>query len=344
MAYPTAFVVDQANVNSGGQLVAAPQRHRAVQARRSGSPTSSWCSAATTTTTAKRPRLSQVGSSFTAATRSHLYQSGTIDVSYVGGDYMGLVTDPTNPISKELHVFPELSIYYIGFNAAAPPFDDANVRQAFSYAVDKDRLITLATENVVVPAYGILPPDMPGYNPTLAGLRFDPQKAKQLIAASKYGDVSKLPPIVLTTSGYGGDISGLIGGVIEEWRRNLGVEVTVRQIQSRVLPLHPETGEEQPLRYRLDRRLPRPAGLPGYALPHRRRRTTPATTATRSSTRCWTGPPSSRTGKPGWACTSRPSRWSSRTRPSCRSSSGAPTCSSSRTSRATSSARWAIRS
>ena len=117
------------------------------------------------------------------------------------------------------------------FNAAAPPFDDANVRQAFCYAVDKDRLITLSTDNVVTPAYGILPPGMPGYT-AVAGLRFDPQKAKQLIAASKYGDVSKLPPLVLTTGGYGNDISGLIGGVIEEWRRNLGVEVTVRQIQS----------------------------------------------------------------------------------------------------------------
>jgi len=59
----------------------------------------------------------------------------------------------------------------------------------------------------------------------------NPEKAKQLIAASKYGNVSNLPPIVLTTSGGGGDISGILGGVIEEWRRNLGVEVTVRQLE-----------------------------------------------------------------------------------------------------------------
>ena len=76
-----------------------------------------------------------------------------------------------------------------------------NVRQAFSYAVDKERLSHCHVNNVVAAAYGILPPGMPGYNASLQGLRFDPEKAKELIAASKYGDVSKLPPIVLTTSG-----------------------------------------------------------------------------------------------------------------------------------------------
>jgi len=98
-------------------------------------------------------------------------------------------------------------------------------------AVDKSRIAALAVKNTVTVANGILPPDMPGYNPKLQPLQFDPQKAKQLIAASKYGDVSKLPPIVWTTSGWGNDISGVIGGVIEEWRRNLGVEVTVRQLE-----------------------------------------------------------------------------------------------------------------
>jgi oligopeptide transport system substrate-binding protein len=231
MAYPTSFVVDQANVNSGASWWQKPngtgpfklvqwQPEQLLVLGRNGR------------YYGDKARLNEVRFQLYSGNSIQLYQNGSIDVSYVGGDYMGLVTDPTNPISKELHVFPELSIYYIGFNVTEPPFDDANVRQAFSYAVDRERLITLSTENVVTPAYGILPPEMPGYNAALAGLRFDPQKARQLIAASKYGDVSKLPPLVLTTAGYGGDISGLIGGVIEDWRRNLGVEVTVRQIQT----------------------------------------------------------------------------------------------------------------
>jgi len=161
----------------------------------------------------------------------NLYQLGTIDVTYVNSAYMGLVTDPGSSMSRELQAYPELSLYYIGFNTAVPPFDDANVRRAFCYAVDKAKVVALSTDNVMAPAYGILPPGMPGYNAGLQGLTFDPQKAKSLIAASKYGDVSKFPPVVLTTAGYGNDISGLLGGVIAGWRENLGVEVTVRQLE-----------------------------------------------------------------------------------------------------------------
>ena len=36
---------------------------------------------------------------------------------------------------------------------------------------------------------------------------------------------------MLTTAGWGNDISNTIGGVIEEWQRNLGVQVTVRQLE-----------------------------------------------------------------------------------------------------------------
>ncbi len=179
----------------------------------------------------EKAKLAEVVFQLFAGNPLDLYQQGTIDVAGVGPAYMGLVTDPANSISKELHQFDELSLYYLGFNSATPPFDDPAIRQAFTYAVDRDRVMALATQSVYPAAYGILPEGMPGYDPNLQGLRFDPAKAKALIASSKYGDVSKLPPIVWTTAGWGNDISGVIGGVINEWRRNLGVEVTVRQLE-----------------------------------------------------------------------------------------------------------------
>ncbi len=105
------------------------------------------------------------------------------------------------------------------------------MRQAFSHAVDRERLAALTTMNSAVAAYGILPPGMPGFNKDLKDLAFDPQKARALVAASRYGDVSRLPPVVFTTSGYAGNNSGVVGGLIEEWRRNLGVQVTVRELE-----------------------------------------------------------------------------------------------------------------
>ena len=158
----------------------------------------------------------------------------TVDITYIGADYIGLATDPTNPVNQQLKITPELSIGYLGFNTTKPPFDDVKIRQAFTYAVDKSRLLTLAADNVVNEAYGILPPGMPGYNAELQGLTFDVQKARQLIAESKYGSISNLPPIVLTTGGWGNNISGLDGGIIAEWQHNLGVQVTVRQLEPEI--------------------------------------------------------------------------------------------------------------
>jgi len=230
MAYPTAFVVDKANVSAGGEWWRHPNGTGPFRLKQ-------WQVDQLVVLERNplyygdKPLLSEVDYQLYSGNPIQLYQEGKIDVSFVGAAYMGLVTDPANSISKELQTYPELSLSYIGFNATVPPFDDAKVRQAFSYAVDKERLATLTVQNTVTTAYGILPPGMPGYDASLQGLRFDPQKAKQLIAASKYGDVSKLPPIVLTTAGWGNDISSILGGVIDDWRRNLGVEVTVRQLE-----------------------------------------------------------------------------------------------------------------
>ena len=233
MAYPTSFVVDAANVKSGGDWWRRPNGTGPFRLLE-WQPDQLLVLGRNDNYYGDKAYLKEVRFQLYSGDPLQLYQNGEIDVAPVGGAYMGLVTDPNNPVSRELQQSPELSIFYLGFNAVAPPFDDANVRQAFSLAVDKDRVINLATNDVVEAAYGVLPPEMPGYDPGLSGLRFDPQKARDLLAASRYGGAAGLPPIVLTTSGYGGNISGLIGGVIEEWRRNLGVEVTVRQLEPQV--------------------------------------------------------------------------------------------------------------
>jgi oligopeptide transport system substrate-binding protein len=230
LAYPTAFVVDKTNVNSGITWWQHPNGTGPFKL-------SKWQQDQLLVLSrndnyyGEKAKLSQVVFQLYSGDPMQLYEEGTIDVAYVSSPYIGLVTDPENSISQELNIYPELSVYYIEFNVKEPPFDDVNVRLAFCYAVDKERLIELATGGTVTPAYGILPQDMPGYNPSLKGLMFDPDKARELIAASKYGNVSNLPQVVFTTAGWGGDISGIIGGVIEEWRRNLGIEVTVRQIE-----------------------------------------------------------------------------------------------------------------
>jgi oligopeptide transport system substrate-binding protein len=167
-----------------------------------------------------------------------MYEMGEIDVAEVDENYIDTATDENGPFYKELAVFPELSLFYIGFNTKKPPFDDANVRRAFCHAINKERIIKLTLKGMMTKADGILPPNLPGYNGNLEGLSYDVAKAKELIASSKYGSAANLPPITLTTSGWGGNIPESLGAIVQDWQQNLGVEVTIRQLEPEIFNYH----------------------------------------------------------------------------------------------------------
>lgn len=160
-----------------------------------------------------------------------LYETGKIDVVGVGLPYIERASDQAGPFAGQLTQGPELSVYYIGFNSAQPPFDDVNVRLAFSYAVDKEKLISVSFKNMETNADGFLPPGIPGFNKNLSGVGFDVNKAKELIAKSRYGSVANLPPITITTSGEGGSVSGSLQAIAYQWKQNLGVDVKIRALE-----------------------------------------------------------------------------------------------------------------
>lgn len=237
LTYPTAFVVDKANVESGGEWWRQPngtgpfklsqwdENNLLVLERNKlyyGEPA----------------KVDFVVFQLWGGVPMNMYETGEIDVTSVSLSYIDKVRDKSGPFHKELAIVPELSFYYIGFNCNRPPFDDVNIRRAFSQAVDKDKLVSLVFRDMVQRADGILPPGMPGFNENLSGLDYDVNKAKELIKASRYGDISNLPPITITTAGWGGLISQDLEAIIHQWRQNLGVEVEVRQLEPRRFLYH----------------------------------------------------------------------------------------------------------
>ncbi len=230
MTYPTAFVVDKGNVESGGDWWRQPNGTGPFKLGR-------WeeenllLLEKNERYYAGPARLDSAAFHLWSGLLMNMYETGEIDAAGVSRAYIDKVTDETGPFYPELQIAPELSFSYIGFDHTRPPFDDINVRRAFSQAVDREKLASLVYRDMMQPAEGILPPGMPGFNQNLSGLSYDIDKAHQLIAASRYGSVENLPRITITTSGWGGLISSGLEAIIEEWRRNLGVEVEVRQLE-----------------------------------------------------------------------------------------------------------------
>jgi oligopeptide transport system substrate-binding protein len=181
------------------------------------------------------PMIEKVVYLLWAGVPMRMYENGEIDVTEVSSGNIERVLDPSNPLNKELTVTPGLSLYYVGFNSSEPPFKDAKVRQAFCHAIDRDKLVKLVLKNLVTSAQGILPPSMPGYNRDVEGLAFDVELAKQLLSESEYQGASELPPIVLTSSGRG-TASSLEAALVDMWRRNLGVDIEIRQLEPEKFP------------------------------------------------------------------------------------------------------------
>ncbi|MFC2071913.1 peptide ABC transporter substrate-binding protein [Chloroflexota bacterium] len=230
LTYPTAFIVDRANVESGSEWWRSPNGTGPFKLRE-WDENSRFVLERNELYYGKLAEVDFVVLHLWGGVPMNMYETSEIDVAGVSLSYIDRVTDKAGPFYRELVIVPELSFDYIGFNTTKPPFDDVNIRRAFSQSIDKDKLVSLVFRDMVQRADSILPPGMPGFNKDLSGLNYDVDKAKQLIRESKYGDVSKLPPITITTLGWGGLISRGLEAIIDQWRQNLGVEVKVRQLE-----------------------------------------------------------------------------------------------------------------
>lgn len=161
-----------------------------------------------------------------------LYEAGEIDVTGIFISDVSRVLDPQEPLHADLLSRVSLCTSFVTFDVSQPPFDDPKVRQAFTLAFDRQKYIEVVLQGAALPAVGLFPPGLPGYNASLTGLPYDPERARQLLAESKYGGPQGLPPIVYTSSGFGSDPGASISAMAQMWQQNLGLTITVENIET----------------------------------------------------------------------------------------------------------------
>lgn len=174
----------------------------------------------------QKPAVNRIIFDIAGGTPIVLYETDRLDVIGLGAQDIDRVKDPRDPLHGDLAVVEELSTFYIAFNVEKPPFDDPKVRRAFAMAVDWSTIVKAVSLGTQAGARGILPPGMPGYDPNLQGNPYDPARAQQLLAESKYGGVANFPKeIRLTYPGAGGANPDYLEAAQAAWKKNLGVEV-----------------------------------------------------------------------------------------------------------------------
>jgi oligopeptide transport system substrate-binding protein len=176
------------------------------------------------------PKLKTVRVELSGGSALVAYEDGDIDVTGVGLDDLERIQDPSDELHDEYVTVPRQSLDYIGFNVNTPPFDDPKVRQAFAMAVDRQKIAEVILKNAIPVATGILMPGVPGYTENDKTYPYDPERARQLLAESKYGN--DLPEITLAESGAGATVGPTTEAIIQYWSDNLGVEVQIQQAES----------------------------------------------------------------------------------------------------------------
>lgn len=232
LTYPTAFVVDRREIESEGErwmiepngsgpfVLESISEERIVLRRNEryiGGP----------------PALESVVFELGGGLPITMYENDELDITWAPANELDRVLDPHHPLSRDVHIVPELSTQYLGMNVNVPPFDDPAVRRAILHAIDRDKLAQLVLNNSAIAARGILPPGLApeGDDPASALMAFDPEQARELLASSRYAAEGAMPPLVLTIAGTGGHLAGLPRAVVAMLEENLGLEFLVEQVE-----------------------------------------------------------------------------------------------------------------
>jgi oligopeptide transport system substrate-binding protein len=230
LTYPTAFVVDKANVESGQDWYRHPNGTGPYKLVR-WDPFKAIVYGRNPDFYLGPPSIPYVVFELYTGTGMQLYETGDVDVTGVPSFDVARVTDPTDPLNADLVQGVDMCTNYTVFDTSQAPFDDPKVRQAFTMAFDRQKYIDVAYSGSALPATGLYPPALPGYSADLEPIPYSPEGARQLLAESKYGGPQGLPPIVYTSAGYGSYAGPDVSAQVEMWQKNLGVDVTVQNLE-----------------------------------------------------------------------------------------------------------------
>jgi oligopeptide transport system substrate-binding protein len=105
-----------------------------------------------------------------------------------------VLNDPT--LAAQARQYTELTTFWLQFNTAHPPLDNALVRRALSKAVDRTALVRDLAAGVGQPTTSVIPPGMPGFQDGLGHeLGFDPDGARTLLTQAGFGDEQPFPAL-----------------------------------------------------------------------------------------------------------------------------------------------------
>ena len=114
------------------------------------------------------------------------FQQARADIAPVPGGALASALEQygaAEGIEAGVRTEPVPALVYLGINTAAAPWDDVEVRQALSMAIDRQAVVDAVGEGNVDAARSLVPPAVPGHVPnTCTACTYRPERARQIFA------------------------------------------------------------------------------------------------------------------------------------------------------------------
>jgi ABC-type transport system substrate-binding protein len=171
-------------------------------------------------------------------TRWTAYKNDELD--YIGGGYeqdlppSAMAEIMANPeLNKQLIAWPNFITYYLFLDTWNPPFDDLQVRQAFSHAINRDAIIEGPLKYQAVPAYSMNPPGFPGESvEELESVQnYDPELAAELLAEAGYAGGEGFPKLTMNLRNAFPALINAAEAIAAMLKENLGVDVEIQDLE-----------------------------------------------------------------------------------------------------------------
>lgn len=170
-------------------------------------------------------------------TRFNAYKNNEVDA--IGGGYQqdlppaAIAEIMANPeLTEQFISWPNFITYYLFFDTWNAPFDDLNVRQAFSHAVDRDALVNGPLQYQAVAAYTMNPPGFPGESvEQLKDVQaYDPELAAQLLEEAGFPGGEGFPALTMYIRDAQPALVNAAEAIAAMLKQNLGVTVEVQNL------------------------------------------------------------------------------------------------------------------
>jgi oligopeptide transport system substrate-binding protein len=141
-------------------------------------------------------------------------------------------------LAAELHVAPQMSTYYYGFNLDRALFGNPKLRRALSMAIDRERLATSVLRVGELPAYSWVPPGVDNYSAQAFDYATMPhaeriEAARKLLAEAGY---TRAKPLRFELRYNTGEVHNKLAvAVASMWKEALGVEAKLAAVEFKSL-------------------------------------------------------------------------------------------------------------